>query len=121
MRKGSMALDGPIRANRFADSRESLDSCESLQGSQTEPPFLRITLRGGRLKIAKISFEAIRSKRSTVMKKGISLRIDSRESIRATRPESRCEPQGHLIHGTSSTCLMPAARFPLTDTRYFHG
>ena len=32
-------LDGPIRANRFADSRESPDSGESFQGSRTEPLF----------------------------------------------------------------------------------
>ena len=30
-------LDGPIRANRLADSHESLDSRESFQGSRTEP------------------------------------------------------------------------------------
>ena len=39
-------LDGPIRANRFADSRESPDSRESVQGSRAEPLFLRIVLRG---------------------------------------------------------------------------
>ena len=45
---GLGGLDGPIRANRFADSRESLDSRESFQGSRTEPLFLRITHRGGK-------------------------------------------------------------------------
>ena len=33
------SLDGPIRANRFADSRESPDSRESCQGPRTEPLF----------------------------------------------------------------------------------
>ena len=37
--RGVEALDGPIRANRFADSRESSVSHESFQGSQTEPHF----------------------------------------------------------------------------------
>ena len=32
-------LDGPIRANRLADSRESLDSRESFRGSRIEPLF----------------------------------------------------------------------------------
>ena len=32
-------MDGPIPANRFADSRHSPDSRESLQGSRTEPLF----------------------------------------------------------------------------------
>ena len=36
---GGGGLDGPIRANRFADSRESLDLRESFQGSQSEPLF----------------------------------------------------------------------------------
>ena len=31
-------LDGLIRANRFADPRESVDSHESPEGSRTEPP-----------------------------------------------------------------------------------
>ena len=39
------SLDGPIRANRSADSRELPDSRESFHGSRTEP-FLRIALRG---------------------------------------------------------------------------
>ena len=41
-----LASDGPIRANRFADLRESPDSCESFQGSRADPLFLRIALRG---------------------------------------------------------------------------
>ena len=60
------ALDGPIRANRFADSHESSDSRKSFQGSRTEPLLLRIPLRG--LKIANRGFEG-----------------DSRESL------ARCE------------------------------
>ena len=44
---GLSALDGPIRANRFADSRESPDSRESCQGSRTEPFFWRIAHPGG--------------------------------------------------------------------------
>ena len=39
-------LDGLIRANRFADSRESPDSRESFQGSRIEPPSLRIAFQG---------------------------------------------------------------------------
>ena len=43
------SLDGPIRANRFADSRESPDSRESVQSSRiVEPLFLRIALRGAK-------------------------------------------------------------------------
>ena len=34
-----LALGGPIRANRFADSRESLNFRDSSQGSRTEPLF----------------------------------------------------------------------------------
>ena len=43
-------------------------------------------------------FEAIRANRSHVMKLGFFffLRIDSRESICADRPDSRCESPGHL-------------------------
>ena len=40
-------LDGPIRANRFADSRESLDSRESPEGSRNEPPFFCESPFGG--------------------------------------------------------------------------
>ena len=47
----SWNLDGPIRANRFADSRGSLDSRESFQGSPTEPsrtePFFANHASGG--------------------------------------------------------------------------
>ena len=62
---GSLGLDGPIRANRFADSRGSPDSRESLQGSQTEPLFCES--RFGGLKIANRRFEEIRANRSHVI------------------------------------------------------
>ena len=42
------ALDGPTRANRFADSCESSDSRESPEGSRAEPTFLQIALRGAK-------------------------------------------------------------------------
>ena len=45
------------------DSRESPDSRESFQGSQTEPLFLRIARWGGQKKNANHRFEAIRSNR----------------------------------------------------------
>ena len=67
-------LDGPIRANRFADSRELPDSRESLQGSRTEP--LCCESRFGGLKIANRSFEAIPANRWHAMKIGGLLRID---------------------------------------------
>ena len=52
-------LDGPICANLFADSRESPDSRESVQGSRTEPPFFANRASGG-LQVANRRFEAIR-------------------------------------------------------------
>ena len=77
-------VDGPILANRFADSRayDMPDSCKSFHGSRTEPLILRIALRGG-LRVANRRFEAIRANRSHVMKIGVVLRIDSRESPRS--------------------------------------
>ena len=42
------SLDGPIRANRFADSRESPDSRESFQGSRTEPLFCESRFGGAK-------------------------------------------------------------------------
>ena len=59
-------LDGPICANRFADSRESPDSRESFEGSQTEPLFCES--RFGGQNIANHGFEAIRANRSHVTK-----------------------------------------------------
>ena len=69
---GIRCVDGPIRANRFADSRESPDSRESLQGSRTEPLFFANRASGG-WKIANRRFEAIRANRSNVMKHGSTL------------------------------------------------
>ena len=63
-------------------------------GSRTEPLFLRIALWGP--KIANRRFKAILANRSHMLKIGVFLRIDSRESIRANRPDSRCESPGHL-------------------------
>ena len=63
-------LDGPNRANRFADSRESPDSRESFQGSRTEPFFCESRFGGGGLKIANRRFEAIRANRWHAMKIG---------------------------------------------------
>ena len=91
-------LDGPIRADRFADSRESLDSRESFQGSRTEPLFCESRF-GGQAIGANRRVEAIRANRLHVMKIGVLLRIDSCESIRANRPDSRCESPGHLRPG----------------------
>ena len=58
-------------------------------------PFLGESRFGGP-KIANRRFEAIRANPSRVMKIGVFLRIHSRESIRANRPDSRCESLGHL-------------------------
>ena len=59
-------LDGPIRANRFADLRESPDSRESFQGSRAEPLFANRA--SGGLKIVNRGFEAIRANRLHVMR-----------------------------------------------------
>ena len=67
--------DGPIRANRFADSRKSLDARESLQGSRTEPLFCES--RFGGLSIAHCRFEAICPNRSHCY--DFFLRINLRE------------------------------------------
>ena len=83
-------LDGPTRANRFADSREWPDSRESFQGSRTE-----WTASGG-LTIANRKFEAIRANRSHIMKIFFSQRVDSQKKNRANRPDSPCESPGHL-------------------------
>ena len=66
-------LDGPIRANRFADSRESSHPRESFQGSRIEPPSLRIALRGP--KIANRRFEAICANRSHVYENTVRVKI----------------------------------------------
>ena len=113
-------LDGPIRANRFADSRELPDSRESFQGSQTEPLFCES--RFGGLKTANHRFKAIRANRSHVLKTGVFLRIDSRESIHANRPGSRCESPGRL---RLENCFILTTQHPpeellLFVTQYFH-
>ena len=82
-------LDGPIRANQFADSRESLLLANRVRVPELNPFFANCAFRG--LKIANRRFEAIRANRSHVMKIGVFLRIDSRESIHANRLDSRCE------------------------------
>ena len=81
-------LDGPIRANRFADSRESLDSRESFRGSRNEP--LYCESRFGGLQIANRRSEAIRAKSLARYQNRVFFfcsanrfaRIDSRESPR---------------------------------------
>ena len=60
------ALDGAIRANRFADSRESPDSRESFQSSRTEPLFCESRFEGPN--IANRRLEAIYANRSHGMK-----------------------------------------------------
>ena len=79
-RGGNSGVDGPIRANRFADSYESLDSRESSQGSRTEPLFCESHFGG--LTIANCRFEAIRANRLHVIKIGFFSAIDSHESAR---------------------------------------
>ena len=84
-------IDSQIRANRLILANRF--SVPDLNPLFCESPF-------GGLKIANRSFEAIRAKfaanRLHVMKIGFCLRIDSRESIYANRPDSRCESPGHL-------------------------
>ena len=88
--------NGPMRTNLRIDSRESPDSRKSFQGSRTEPLFCES--RYGGLKIANRRFEAIRVNRAHVTahyeNKGCLC-----ESIRANRPDSRCESPGHLSSG----------------------
>ena len=72
-------LDGLIRASRFADSRELVDSRESFQGSRAEPLLLRIALRGAKNGESQVWGDS-RANRLKHMKIGPFLRIDSRES-----------------------------------------
>ena len=58
------------------------------------PPCFESRFRG--VKLANRRFDAMRANRSHVMKIAGFLRIDSCESIRANRPDSRCESPGHL-------------------------
>ena len=87
LQAGGDGLDGPICANRFADSRGSPDFRESFQGSWIEPLFLRIT-HFRVLKIANHRFEAIRANRSHVTKTGFFFC----ELIRANRFALRVAP-----------------------------
>ena len=85
---GWSPLDDPIRANRFADSRESPDSRESFQGSRTEPLFFANRASGAKnLRIT--MFEAICANRferyesyCRFFSANRFARIDSRESPR---------------------------------------
>ena len=63
---GISDLVGPIRANRFADSRASPDSRESFQGSWTTPLLCESRFGGLIVKIANRRFEAIRANRWTL-------------------------------------------------------
>ena len=83
-------IDSQIRANRLI-----LANC--FRVPEPNPFFANRALWG--LKIANRRFEAIRVNRSRVLKMGVFLRIDSRESICANRPDSRCESPGHLSRG----------------------
>ena len=71
-------LDGPIRANR-------LISANRFRDPKLNPFFANRA--SGHKKIANRRFEAFRANRSNVMKIRVFLRIDSRESIPATRPD----------------------------------
>ena len=111
--QNTISWDGPIGANRFADSRESPESRESFQGSRTEPLFLRIAPWRAKHFITNRRFDAIRANRSHVIKIGLAffLRIDFHESIRANRPDSHCESPGHLsLHPFIATFSGPISR-----------
>ena len=81
--------DSEIRANR-------LILANRFRVPELNPFFANHASRG--LKIAKISFEAIRANRSHVTKIGCFFC----ESIRANLPDSRCESPGHLRFGMES-------------------
>ena len=75
--------------------RESSDSRESFQGSQTEPLFLRIALRGAKNYELQVWGNSHESRE--IMEIAVFLQIDSREWIHANRPDSLCEsPPGNL-------------------------
>ena len=95
-------IDSQIRANRVILANRF---------RVPEPNPLFCESRFGGLKIANRKFEAIRANRSHVMK-GFFVRLDSRESIRVNRPDSRCESPGHLrgwvfAHKTYCICCEP--------------
>ena len=76
--QGVYSLDGPIHANRFADSRESS------RGSRTEPLFHES--RFGALKVANHGFEVIRANRSNVIKIAGWSRMSGRRTSGTSRP-----------------------------------
>ena len=73
-----------MRANRFADSRESLDSRESFQGSRTEPPFFWESRSQGA--------KTCESQVCSFCNENTDF---SRERSCANRPDSHCESPGH--------------------------
>ena len=83
-------IDSQIRANRLI-----LVNCFSVP--ELNPLFCES--RCGGLQIANRRSKAIRANRSHIVKIGVFLRIDSRESIHTNRPDSRCESPGHLSSG----------------------
>ena len=80
-------IDSPLRANRPI-------LANLFRVPELNPLFCES--RFGGLKTADRRFEAIRANRWNTVKIGFCLRIDSRESIHANRPDLRCESPGHL-------------------------
>ena len=102
----------PIHANRFADSRESLDSRESFQGSRTEPLFCESRCGGGGLKIANRRFEAIRANCSHIIKIGFLFTGGKSTSTQNKKSSSEqvflnnccCAPNSCHREGAKSSC-----------------
>ena len=93
-----------IRANR-------LILANRFRGSRPEPLFFRIALRGTKkLRLANLRrFVPIAR---TCKNKGFILRIDSRESIHANRPNSRCKSPGYLrTQSHEADCCWLVLRF----------
>ena len=110
--------DGPIRANRFADSRNRLILAKIVSGFPSWNPFSCESCFVA-LKIANRRFEAIRANRSHVIKMGFPC-----ESIRANSPDSRCKSPGHLSSDLGGNpgirVLYEAIRMPKFGlTRFF--
>ena len=90
--KDFTTLTTNLQQFRWPDSRKSPDSCESPEGSRTEPLLcksrftkqLRITGLKWFVRIARTLWQFV-----------------SRESIRANRPDSRCESPGHPSTATT--------------------
>ena len=81
----ALHLDGPIRANRFTDSRESLDSARIVSGFPNWTPFLRIALRGGKSSESHVwgdSHESLARYENRSFSANRFAQIDSRESPR---------------------------------------